>query len=315
MPEGTAEQPITITGAASLTPAEFAEVQALKQVCDAADGLDLKLGWGGDQSEVAKVFLARAGDQLVGYCSLDGDGAVAELCGMVAPAWRRRGIGMRLLEAARASFRSSGGEHLYAICEEASTAGRAFIGALPAMRMFSEHRMELRADVSPPDDGALTTRLITPGDEEAFLAAARITASGFERPLEQTMRHMRADLEQSEERQRLYLALADGEPVGAFKLYAEDADSSVGIYGFAVDSARQRQGWGRRMLARACSLAREQGATRVTLEVDTTNDRAIALYTSSGFVTTTTYGYYLFSRSLLAAGLNGALDEAEMSVE
>ena len=313
MTEGTAEA-VTITGSASLTPAELAEAQALKRVCDAADGLDLKLIWGDDQSEVAKVFLARAGERLVGYCSLDGDGAVAELCEMVAPDWRRRGLGLRLLDAARASFKNSGGEQLYAICEDASTAGRAFIGALPALRMFSEHRMELRADVLPPDDGALTIRQIPPEDDEALLAAARITAAGFERPLEQTMRHMRADVEQSTDQQRLYLALANGEPVGAFKLYTEDADASAGIYGFAVDPERQRQGWGRRMLARACALAREQGATRVTLEVDTTNDRAIALYSSSGFVTTTTYGYYLFSRTLLATGLNGALEEPEMGI-
>ncbi len=308
MSEGSVEQPVTITSAASLTPAELVKVQELKRVCDEADGLDLKLGWGGALSESAQVFLALADDRLVGYCSLDGDGTVAELCGMVAPDWRRRGLGLRLFEAARASFRSGGGEQLYAICEDASTAGRAFMDALSAQRIFSEHRMELRADVLPPDDGSLTVHQLTPNDEEMLHAAARITAAGFERPLEQTLRHMRADLEQPAE--RLYLALADGEPVGAFKLYTED--SSVGIYGFVVDVARQRQGWGRRMLARACALAREQGAARVTLEVDTTNDRAIALYTSSGFVTTTTYGYYGFSRSLLAAGLNGALDESEM---
>lgn len=301
MSEGTVEQPVTIISAASLTPAERVAVQELKRICDEADGLDLKLGWGGSSSESAQVFLALAGDRLVGYCSLDGDGTVAELCGMVAPDWRRRGLGLRLFETARASFRSGGGEQLYTICEDASVAGRAFIDALSAQRVFSEHRMELRADVLPPDDGALTTRQLTPGDEDELLAAARITSTGFERPLEQTLRHMCADLEQPAE--RLYLALADSEPVGAFKLYTED--SSVGIYGFVIDVARRRQGWGRRMLARACALAREQGATRVTLEVDTTNDRAIALYSSSGFVTTTTYGYYIFSRSLLAAGLNG----------
>ncbi|HEU0027737.1 MAG TPA: GNAT family N-acetyltransferase, partial [Ktedonobacterales bacterium] len=97
MSHETAEQPVTITGAASLTPAESAEVRALKRVCDTAAGLDLKLGWGG-LSDAATVFLAWAGDQLVGYCSLDGDGVVAEICGMVAPDWRRRGLGMRLFE-------------------------------------------------------------------------------------------------------------------------------------------------------------------------------------------------------------------------
>ncbi len=314
MLEGTAEE-VTITGAASLTPAELAQARELKRACDAADGLDLKLGWGEGSGAAPTVFLAHAGDRLVGYCSLDGDGTVAEICGMVAPGWRRRGIGARLFETARASFRSAGGDQLFAICEDASASGRAFIGHLSGQRAFTEHRMELRAGAPPADDDALTIRLLMPGDEEAFLIAARITAAGFERPLEQTVEHMRADLEQSAERQRLYLALAHDGPVGVFKLYAEESDASVGIYGFAVDPARQRQGWGRRMLARACALAREQGASRVTLEVDSANERAIALYTSSGFVTTTTYGYYIFPRIVLAVGLDGALAAEEQAGE
>lgn len=295
------EQPVTISGAASLTPEQSAEVWALKRACDAAGGLDLKLTWGG-QSAAPQVFMARAGDHLVGYCSLDGDETVAEICGMVAPAWRRRGLGMRLFEAARLTFRDGGGEQLYAICEDASAAGRAFIARFPVQRSFTEHRMELRAATPPPADGTLEIRQLRSGDEEAIAAYARITAAAFERSLEQTLRHIPGDLEQPAE--RLYLALVAGEPVGGFKLYRED--ESAGIYGFAVDPARQRQGLGRRMLARACAMAREQGATRVTLEVETDNERAIALYTSSGFETTTTYGYYLFSRSLIVAGLDNA---------
>jgi mycothiol synthase len=294
------EQPVTITSAVSLTPEQTVEAEALKRECDAADGLDLKLTWGG-LSESAQVFMARSGEQLVGYCSLDGDETVAELCGMVAPAWRRHGVGMRLFEAARLSFRDGGGEQLYAICEDASAPGRAFIARFPAQRSFSEHRMELHAATLPADDGTLEIRQLRPGDGEAITAYARITAAAFERPLEQTLRHIPSDLSQPAE--SLYLALAAGEPVGGFKLYREEA--TTGIYGFAVDPERQRQGLGRRMLAQACALAREQGAARVTLEVETTNERAIALYSSSGFETTTTYGYYLFSRSMIVAGLDG----------
>jgi ribosomal protein S18 acetylase RimI-like enzyme len=313
MSEGTADQPVSITGAANLTPAELAEAQELKRVCDAADGLDLKLAWGGDPDGAATLFLARAEGHLVGYCSLDGDGSVAELCGMVAPDWRRRGLGLRLFETARAAFRNGGGEQLIAICEDASTAGRAFIGALAGQRAFTEHRMELAtpAPAQAVDDGLVIQQLASDG-EKSLVEAARITGAAFGRPLEQTLRQMRADADQ-QPAQRLYLALVGDEPVGAFKLYADEA--TVGIYGLAVDTARQRQGWGRRMLARACAMAREQGAARVTLEVDTTNYRAIALYTSSGFEKTTTYGYYIFSRTLLTAGPGFTLDEVEPGAE
>jgi ribosomal protein S18 acetylase RimI-like enzyme len=295
--EGSVESSVVISAAASLTPAELAETRALKSDCDMAEGLDLKVSWGDAASESERVFLARLGARLIGYCSLDGDGVVAELCGMVAPDARRIGVGMQLFAAARSAFRQSGGEQLYIICENDSTAGRAFVDALGAQRMFSEYRMEQREADSVGDDGTLVTRELQPGDEENLIAAAQITATGFARSFEQTLRSMREDVTHGAERS--YLALADGEPVGAFKLYSEGF--TTGIYGFTVNPARQRQGWGRRMLARASVLARAQGAMRVTLEVETTNERAIALYTSSGFVTVTTYGYYLLSRTSLVA--------------
>lgn len=298
MSKTTVNQPTPIVARASLTPAETAEVQALKQLCDAHDGLDLKVSWGDPASATNKVFLARDGGRLTGFASLDGDAPEAEVCGMVAPDARRAGLGTRLFEAARTVFSGSGGEQLFVICEEGSPAGRAFVDTLDAIRAFTEHRMELRADVAP-DDGPLTVRQLSPDDDDTLAAAARITAGAFERPFDSTLRHMRADLEFPN--QTLYAGLVGADVVGAFKLYDEDA--TTGIYGFAIDPAHQRQGLGRRMLARACALALARGATRVTLEVDATNTRASALYTSSGFVTITTYGYYLLSRTLLTGGL------------
>jgi ribosomal protein S18 acetylase RimI-like enzyme len=182
--------------------------------------------------------------------------------------------------------------------------------ALSAQRSFSEHRMELRMSDLSADDGALVIHQLRPGDSAEIAAYARITAGAFERSLEQTLRHIPDDLGQPSE--QLYLALEGnlaGAPLGTFKLYTEDG--TTGIYGFAVDPTHQREGWGRRMLMRACALARAQGATRVTLEVETTNERASALYTSSGFATTTTYGYYLFSRSLIVAGPLGAAERED----
>ena len=84
---------ITIETRVTLTPEEVAEVLALKGVCDAAEGLDLKLGFGAADPAEARypaAWLARADGALVGYLSLDGDETVAEMCGMVHPDWRRR---------------------------------------------------------------------------------------------------------------------------------------------------------------------------------------------------------------------------------
>ena len=301
---------ITISARMRLSDGELAEVLALKRVCDDHEGLDLKLGFGAADPDTATypaLLLARTGQRLVGFCSLDGDATTAEICGMVDPDWRRQRLGFRLFETARAAFRAAGGERIFAVCEDASASGRAFLTALAAQRAFSEHRMVWRPDAAPapaaPDD--FSVERARPEDFEPLAAAlARAFDQGEERLL--------ADLTMASAiaTEQVYVARRAGAIIGGFRLSI--LPDSTGIYAFGIDPRYQRQGWGRLMLARARALATAQGAARVSLEVDTDNAPAIALYRSSGFAIITTYGYYIFSPTLLATGLrldagNGAI--------
>ncbi len=295
------EQQVTITERVALTPAELADALRLKAVCDEADGLDIKLGYGTpdpDRVHYPGAFLAHAGDTLIGYCSLEGDASVAELSVMVHPEWRRRLVAARLFEAARASFKQAGGERLIAVCEDDSVGGRAFLRVLAAQLAFSEHRMLFQgaqASAVAPQPAALTVERAQP---EEIPALAVALSHAFNADPER----MRPDLEQAAQlaTEQVYVARLDGAIIGGFRL--SDLQDATGIYGFGVDPAYQRRGLGRQMLARACALA--PTGQRITLEVDTDNVAAIALYRSAGFTITTTYGYYIFSPTLLATGLN-----------
>ena len=309
----TTADEITISGQASLNAEEMAEVLALKATCDTLEGLDLKLGYGAAEPvsvSYSAVLLARARERLVGYCSLDGDAVTAEMCGMVHPEWRRQRLGMRLFETARASFKGAGGDQIFAVCEDASTSGRIFLHMLATQRAFAEHRMLWRGAVSisttasAQHAGAFTIARARP-EEYQPLAAALARAFGHAEA------RLLADLTSASAvaTEQVYVARLDGAIIGGFRLSV--MPDSTGIYAFGIDPSYQRRGLGRRMLAQACALATAQGASRVTLEVDTDNTAAIALYRSGGFEITTTYGYYIFSPTLLALGLN--LDERRKS--
>ncbi len=295
------EQQVMITERVVLTPAELADVLRLKAVCDEADGLDIKLGYGSPEPESAPypvAFLAHAGNELVGYCSLEGDASVAELSVMIHPDWRRQLVAARLFEAARARFKQAGGERLIAVCEDDSVGGRAFLRMLAAQLAFAEHRMLFQGTQSPapaPQAAALTVERARP---EEIPALAVALAHAFNADPER----MRPDLEQAmnQATEQVYIARLNGAIIGGFRL--SDLQDATGIYAFGVDPAYQRRGLGRQMLARACALAPD--GRRITLEVDTDNVAAIALYRSAGFTITTTYGYYIFSPTLLATGLN-----------
>lgn len=307
---------VMVSKQVSLTPDEMAEVIALKSVCDAFEGLDLKLGYGAAepaQAAYPAVLLMRAGSALVGYCSLDGDETVAEMCGMVHPDWRRSRIGMRLFDLARAGFVAAGGTQIFAVCEDASASGRSFLRMLAGQRAFSEHRMTLRGEPSaldaPHQPDALTIERARAEDYQPLAAA-------LARAFENTEERMLGDLTSASAiaTEQVYVARQAGAIIGGFRLSL--MPDSTGIYAFGIDPSYQRQGWGRRMLAQACALAKAQAALHVSLEVDTGNAAAIALYQSSGFEMTTTYGYYIFSPTLLAVGLGldedgeGAADDA-----
>ena len=77
-------------------------------------------------------------------------------------------------------------------------------------------------------------------------------------------------------------ALAEG-PAQGFILVRTVADEAE-VLTFCVAQEAQRRGLGRALLAAACRVARERGASHVFLEVGARNDAAIGLYRGMGFL-------------------------------
>jgi ribosomal protein S18 acetylase RimI-like enzyme len=278
---------------AALTATQAAEVGRLADRCNAHDGLDLKLAIEEGEAPAGApplAFLAYAASTLVGYAALDyGGGHEAELCGMVDPARRRRGIGRALLGAARAACPALGVSDLLLICEAASVDGLRFteeeVGASPR---FAEHHMEREADLAgaPAFD---TPRLdIRPATHEDVEPLVTILVGAFGRVEERERARVEGAV--AAQRSRYYLARLAGVPVGAVHVIPMGA--RTGIYGFGIEPTYQGRGIGRAFLSQLMSLLGAEGAARFALEVDTTNSAAQAVYRACGYATTTTYGYY-----------------------
>lgn len=278
---------------AVLTPGQAAEVRQLAALCNAHDGLVLKLAIEvGDAGEVPaaappQVFLRYEGDALVGYAVLDyGGGQVAELCGMVHPAHRRRGIGRALLAEARAACPALGVSELLLICEAAAADGLRFVAAAATGLRFAEHHMECASASAPVfTTPPLDIQPVSQADVEALI---RILLVSFGRLEEHERERVNGALEA--ERSRYYLARLDGVPVGAVHIIP--LDERTGIYGFGIAPEYRGRGIAHAFLSQLLPLLSAEGATRFALEVDTTNVAAQAVYRACGFTTTTTYGYY-----------------------
>ena len=293
------KKPFVMVARHALNQDELAEVRRLQDVCNAYDGLDLKLNvavarQGVDgRDEGAHQFLSYVTGVLVGYCSLDFGGGV-EVCGMVHPDCRHVGIGRRLLAAAVQECRRRGVPRILLICEDASAAGKAFVAAAGCRREFAEHRMELDASAlaaapvlaSGAENQTIMLRRAGPEDVGTL---ARVQAGVFGDPEDAVRRSIQEDMGAPE--YRFYLGLREDAPVSSLKVIFMDGKAA--IYAFGVLPQYRGRGLGRQVLLRLFETLRPEGWMRFMLEVEPDNAAALALYRGLGFRMTTTYGYYL----------------------
>lgn len=271
---------------------DLAAISALASLCNERDGLDLKISPAARSVESVWThdFAYFDDGDLIGYCSLDGELEV-ELCGMVHPDHRRRGIGRALLAAARSECARRGARELLLICEQRSLAGLSFVAGIPGVFSFAEHEMDRRISADAPLAATvplegLRLDLATTDDLDTIAA---VTSAAFGDPADDVKRRIEDDLRHDPG--SVFVVHLRSETVGTLKLYS--LPEKIGIYAVAVAPSHQRRGIGVWMMLAAMERARQRGHTRFGLEVDPDNAPAIALYRSLGFALTTTYGYYL----------------------
>lgn len=252
------------------SPAEREAVQRLADEVVVADGGRLKL----ELDYVAKNPIDAAlwydGAHLVGYAGLYAfGGGEPEVAGMVAPGHRRRGVGTALLDALLDRLVEPSTALL--VVPQGTPAGRAFAESRGATPAHSEHYLVLGETPGAPEDPATVLRRAMPED---VVELQRIVAAAFDEPLRPL------DLDRTGD--TTFAIEHGGALVGHVRLSV--GAGWGGVYGFAVEPARQGKGIGRDVLARCCRLLRAEGCAEVTLEVETENAGALHLYTSTGFV-------------------------------
>jgi ribosomal protein S18 acetylase RimI-like enzyme len=246
----------------------------------------LKLEWGrlrGRSGDRVEDLLWWEDGRLAGFLGFYGFGSSLELAGMVAPEFRRRGIGTALLDAAVALCRERDYREALLIVPRASEAGKRLALRREAAFHHSEHALVLSGDpASGPRDPALSVRPAAAADIPVL---SHLWEVGFGGPAPDDL----AARLNAPHPPTLVVEL-DGSAVGTLSLNREGGDAR--IYGFVIEPAWQGRGLGRDALRRVCEQLRADGAGPIGLEVAVDNDRALGLYTSIGFTPVTTEDYF-----------------------
>ncbi len=274
----------------TLTPDEIAEISRLIDICNAHDGLRMRIGLDTlreRRSDETNDFLFYADGQLVGYLEADSyGGQEKELTGMVHPDFRRQGIFTTLFTAAKAELQRRRVQKLIFVCEHKSESGRAFLATTGAQLAYSEHEMWLGTfhERGRRTEGLSMRRA---GMEDidtivSFLATDSGNVKG--------VREWVTELMGKPDQFWFFLATLKGQPLGTVRL--DFMDELIGIYAFEVRLGYRGLGYGREMLEQLIYIAKGQSNKPIMLDVETNNTNAIGLYLSCGFEIKTTYDYY-----------------------
>jgi mycothiol synthase len=276
---------------ALLAPDQQAAVQALVAAARDEDEIvpmseQALLAARGRSGRAVEHILAYAGGDLAGYLQVD-DGAgtgSAEL--VVAPAYRRHGIGSDLLRQLPVGTRIWAHGDLEAAERFAAANRLEVVRELWVLGRRFDEAGPLEEPVLP--DG-LVARPFQPGrDEDEWL---RVNAAAFAHHAEQG-RMTRADLdarmaEDWFDPAGLILVVPETDPATvAASHWTKRHSRSVGeVYVVAVDPAYQGKGLGRPVTLLGLEYLRDPGVEDVILYVDGDNPAALKVYRGLGFTT------------------------------
>lgn len=277
-------------------PQQVAEVLALAEEAARADGVrplnehvTLHLRYGGD--EHTRAFLLYADGALAGFAHVDPTDPVAGPSGelVVHPAYRRRGLGRRLLDAILAE--TGDRLRLWAHGDTPAAQRLAASAGFHRARVLWQMRRSLSDPLPPPAlPAGVRIGTFTPGaDEQAWL---ELNARAFADHPEQgawTLEDLRRrEREPWFDPAGFFLAWR-GDRLAGFhwtKVHGsgEHAHEPIGeVYVVGVDPEERGTGLGRALTLTGLRHLQGKGLDHVMLYVDEDNRRAVRMYESLGF--------------------------------
>jgi mycothiol synthase len=229
------------------------------------------------------------GPELVGYASSEFKITI------VRPAWRRRGIGRTLVDAAEGRARSKGHAELLMGVVPGEPIGPLFLGALGFTYHSTVWDLDLPSDDPVPapvwPEGHIGRSFDRNRDLESWIRVFNAAFADHPTPLQLDPKQIGgalADPDNEDGDIVLVEEAASGEIVGFCATEPSRRGGAVGDHGelwaIGVRPDRQGRGLGRQLVRAGVERLRGIGVPNVSLAVNGRNESALGLYESEGFV-------------------------------
>jgi ribosomal protein S18 acetylase RimI-like enzyme len=273
-----------------LTNQQLEEIKELQKECEAADEIQLKLNWDmlQDRSSKEKTdFFHYENGVLVGFLGLYGFGNKVELCGMVKPDYRRKGIFTKLFSEAMNIIEKRGFAEVLLNAPTNSSSAKGFLRTVTSEYAFTEYQMQWqKKELCYSDE--VSIRPSTSDDLETEILLD-IKCFGLD---EEGAREFNLQMRQYQS-EEFYIIEQEGQTVG--KIRVSHLNEEAWIFGFCVYPEYQGKGIGRRVLTNIV-LTEHQKGFPIFLEVEANNANALRLYESCGFKSYYSQDYYQYNK-------------------
>lgn len=272
-----------------VTREQLSEIKALQEVCEKEGGFQLKLNFDmlENRAENKKEdFFHYEDGQLVGFLGSYGFGNKVELCGMVHPDYRRRGIFSSLLEMGLEETKKQDIKTVLLNAPTGSQSAKEFLKNIPCTFEVAEYQMKWqKTELSI--DPAVTLRPSVSNEDWDAEIQLEVLCFGFTEKDAQEFNEM---IRETGDDQNLIIEL-EGKTVG--KMRVAESDDEAWIFGFAVFPEHQGKGIGRKALSKVVKMEEQKGLS-IFLEVEARNAHALGLYESCGFRSYHSQDYYQY---------------------
>ncbi|MFK9092124.1 GNAT family N-acetyltransferase [Bacillus salipaludis] len=270
-----------------LTEKQLNDIKALQEVCENEGGFQLKLNFdmlkNREENNKEDFFHYEEG-RLVGFLGSYGFGNKVELCGMVHPDYRRRGIFSRLLQMGLDMAKNRNSKTVLLNAPTDSKTAKAFLKNITCTFSVGEYQMKWEK-TELTEDPAVTIRPSFSHDDREAEIQLEVLGFGLN---ESEAREMNQKIREISSDQRLIIE-AYGKTAG--KMRVSESNGEAWIYGFAIFPELRGKGIGRKALSKVVKMEDQKGLP-IFLEVEAKNAHALGLYESCGFRSYHSQDYY-----------------------
>ncbi|WP_419887887.1 GNAT family N-acetyltransferase [Neobacillus niacini] len=271
-----------------LTKDELKNIKTLQELCEKEGKLQLKLNFDMLESRSEKRkedFFHNEDGMLVGFLGSYYFGNKVEICGMVHPDYRRRGIFSKLLKEAVEEAKKREARTILLNAPTESQSAKEFLKNVPCTLAMVEYQMKWEKSLDLLDDS--TVKIRPSISEEDIEAEIQLDVQCFGLN-EKEARQYKLETKDLDTDKRLMIE-AEGRIAGKMRLSEMNGESW--IYGFSVFPELQGKGIGRKALSKVVKMQDENGF-EIFLEVEAKNAHALGLYESCGFRSYHSQDYY-----------------------